>query len=156
MKKILLIGLVILALTACTPKAKPIFSAQDASITVSGKKLTPGMDYTTPVLSSPVDYYEATSCAYVGMDKIYTYESIEVYTYPDGNIDYILEIDLLESGQTTRGIKIGATLSEIEAVYGTTHTSQGLNIVYSDGQISLIFMMVNDKATQIRLTYSPK
>lgn len=156
MKKILLIGLAILTLSACAAKAKPSFSAADASITINGKKLTPGMDYTTPPLGTPVDYYEHSSCAYVGLDKIYTYDAIEVYTYPDGKTDYILEIDLLETGKTTRGIKIGSTLANVEAVYGTAYTTQGLNIVYADGQISLVIMLVNNKVDQIRLTYTPQ
>lgn len=158
MKKILYIALTVLVLAACSAKPKAGFTAAAANLVVDGKTLTPGMDYSTPVLGKPSDpakYYEAASCAYDGLDKIYTYDTIAVYTYPSGSKDYILEIDLLASGKTAAGIKIGSTLAQVEAAYGTAHTAQGLNIVYTDGKIAMVFQMDNGIVKQISLTYSP-
>ena len=39
----------------------------------NGKKLTLGVEYSSLDLGEPTDYYEVQSCAFDGMDKIYTF-----------------------------------------------------------------------------------
>lgn len=153
MRKIAVLLLTVLLMSACSSGEKPGFTATDASLTISGKTLTPGMDYTDPVVKDWVEYGEIDSCAYIGKDRTYTYTDFTVFTYPDEGNDYILEIELGAALSTGKGIKIGSALSDVEAKYGTTYEVKGLNYTYTSGQTQLIFKIENDKVSSIRLKY---
>jgi hypothetical protein len=152
MKRIISLLVLLSILSGCTG-ARAGFSAKDAEIVISGVTLKPGMEYTEPALTGWNDYAELVSCAYIGMDRIYTYEKVEVYTYPDGEKDFVLEIVLLDSAATTKGIKVGSTLADVEKAYGDNYTQDGFMIVYRDGQITLSFLVLNDKVEEIHLGY---
>jgi hypothetical protein len=153
MRKIAVIVLAVLMMSACSAAEKPGFKATDASITVNGKTLTPGMDYTDPLVKDWDEYGEIDSCAYIGKDRTYTYTDFIVFTYPDEGNDYILEIELGTDLATGKGIKVGSTLADIEAKYGTEYETKGLNVTYTSGQTQLIFNVVSDKVAKIRLKY---
>lgn len=152
MKKIIVLMVLLGILSGCTG-TKAGFTAKDAEIVVSGVTLKPGMNYTEPALTGWNDYAELVSCAYVGMDRIYTYDLVEVFTYPDGDSDYILDIVVFESASTTKGIKIGSTLMDIEKAYGKDYTQDGFMIVYRDGQTTLSFLVLNDTVEEIHLGF---
>ncbi|HBG77138.1 MAG TPA: hypothetical protein DDW86_09305, partial [Clostridiales bacterium] len=40
-------------------------------------------------LGKPANYFEAASCAFQGLDKVYTYSNFEIGTYPKGDKDFI-------------------------------------------------------------------
>ena len=85
----------------------------------NGKKLTLGSEYSSLDLGEPTDYYEVQSCAFDGMDKIYTFDNYEVHTYPDNGTDKVLSIYFLnDQVSTTEGVKIGDSLSSMLEVYG--------------------------------------
>lgn len=153
MRKIAALLLAVLMMSACSSAEKPGFKATDASLTVNGKTLTPGMDYTDPVIKDWVDYGEIDSCAYIGKDRTYTYSDFIVFTYPNEGNDYILEIELGADTATGKGIKVGSTLADVEAKYGTAYEIKGLNYTYTSGQTQLIFNVVSDKVAKIRLKY---
>lgn len=153
MRKIAVVLLTVLMMSACSPAEKPGFKATDASITVNGKTLSPGMDYTDPVVKDWVDYGEIDSCAYIGKDRTYTYTDFTVFTYPDEGNDYILEIELNADQSTGKGIKIGSSLTEVEAKYGTAYEIKALTYTFTSGQTQLIFNIVSEKVTKIRLKY---
>ncbi len=152
MKKIISLVVLLSILSGCTG-VKAGFTAKDAEIVVSGVTLKPGMEYTEPALTGWSDYAELVSCAYVGMDRIYTYDKVEVYTYPDGENDFVLDIVLLDSASTSKGITIGSSLADVEKAYGEDYTQDGFMIVYRDGQITLSFLVLNDKVEEIHLGY---
>lgn len=63
------------------------------------------------VLGEANHYYEVKSCAFEGLDKIYTYSSFEIYTYPNGSDDLISNIFLKDDTVTTKeGVYIGMSL----------------------------------------------
>jgi len=156
MKKTLLIMIIFSLLAGCAPKAQASFKAADASLTISGKTLTPGMTYTDPALTGWLDFTELTSCAYKGNDKVYEYADIMVYTYSDGVDDYILSIEFKGTTETSKGIRIGSTKAEVLKAYGSTYTTKILNVVYTDGQINATFLIVEDKVQAISLNYRPQ
>ena len=45
-------------------------------------------------LGEPVSYFEAASCAFEGLDKMYTYNGFELDTYPKGEKDYVSTVIL--------------------------------------------------------------
>ena len=61
----------------------------------------------------------ATSCRYVGEDKMFIYDFATVYTYPIDGKDMIDEIYIQDGDYTTaKDIGIGSTLDEVKAAYG--------------------------------------
>lgn len=94
-------------------------------------------------------YYEAASCAFDGLDKIYTYDSFEIDTYPTDDVDYIsaviLKDDLVE---TAEGICIGSSLSEVEAAYGEGSDDSGY-LTYEKDDMKLCFILEDDVVVSI-------
>ncbi len=91
------------------------------------------------------EYYEAPSCAFNGLDKVYTYSSFEIDTYPEGDKDYISAIifkdDMVE---TQEGVCIGQTKQKVEERYGTPSSSDAKLYIYEKGDMKLRFIFDAD------------
>ena len=85
-------------------------------------------------LGEPKSYYESASCAFEGMDKTYTYDSIIIDTYPDGEHDYVYRFWFMDDMvQTTEGIKIGDSSDAVAAAYGAeTYNGRSSYIIQKD------------------------
>lgn len=96
-------------------------------------------------LGEPDSYFEAPSCAFEGIDKIYAYGSIELDTYPMEQKDYVSTIvfkdDIIT---TTEGIGIGDTVEKMESVYGTSWTDADGMAVYEKDGMKLCFILEGD------------
>ena len=105
-------------------------------------------------------YSESTSCAFEGLDKVYTYSSLNLQTYPLGGKDYIygwwFEDDADEDAKTPEGIRVGSAQAEVEAAYSpdafngknafeVTKGSGKLTIILKDGVVNSIqYTVVTD------------
>lgn len=106
-------------------------------------------------LGEPLSYFEAASCAFEGLDKMYTYDHFEIDTYPDGDKDYISSIILLDDMITTpEGVYVGMTKGDMEAAYGTEYEVIAGTYVYTQGNTHLSFVMKNDEIVSITYTSS--
>ena len=106
-------------------------------------------------LGEPNDYYEVQSCAFDGMDKIYTFDNYEVHTYPDNGTDKVLSIYFLnDQVSTTEGVKIGDSLSSMLEVYGDGYEQLDTQYTYSKGLTQLRFIVENDVITSIEYNYN--
>lgn len=101
-------------------------------------------------LGNPVKYFEAASCAFEGLDKIYTYQHFEINTYPNGEKDIISSIvlkdDLIE---TPEGLAIGMTKADMEAAYGTDYEEKGNMCVYTKDGMHLSVLVENGVISSI-------
>jgi len=126
-----------------------IFQAQGVSGMVS---ISVDMD-AEPVIQSLGEadsYFEAPSCAFQGIDKMYTYSHFEIDTYPDGDTDKISMILFLDDlVSTAEGVCIGMTKEDMEKAYGTdyevsngfyryTKDNMKLSFIIEDGEIRSI------------------
>ena len=112
----------------------------------AGKELKVNMDFSevSDSLGEPVSYFEAESCAFQGLDKVYTYSDFVVRTYPDGDIDRISSVELKDDIVTTsEGAYIGMTGDEVKDLY-SGYTVEGdsdssMTVVDGDTKLSFIF-----------------
>ena len=101
-------------------------------------------------LGEPTKYYESESCAYQGLDKVYTYGGVTINTYPVGGVDYVLDIVLRDDTvSTAEGLCIGDPQAKVGEIYGTPTATRDnavcyikegtqLNFFFEDGAISTI------------------
>lgn len=101
-------------------------------------------------LGEPVAYYEAASCAFEGLDKIYTYSSFQLDTYPLDGVDMLASIyfkdDLV---QTQEGISLYMTKDDMIAAYGEATTVNGNEYIYEKGNGRLRFILKEDEIISI-------
>ena len=101
-------------------------------------------------LGEPADYFEAASCAFQGLDKIFYYNGFELGTYPKGDKDFVSYVNLLDDTVTTdKGIYLGSTLEDMKAAYGEDYSNEGTAYVYHKGETKLTFIVENNAVTQI-------
>lgn len=95
-------------------------------------------------------YYEAPSCAFQGLDKIYTYNSFEVDTYPQDGKDYISAVIFKDDSiSTPEGVAIGDSRARMEEAYGANGAEEGGKVVYSKDGMKLCFILQDDQIISI-------
>lgn len=57
-------------------------------------------------LGEPMEYFEAESCAFEGLDKIYTYSGFELHTYEMKGTDYVASVMFLDDSVSTKKVYI--------------------------------------------------
>ncbi|MBE5867931.1 MAG: hypothetical protein E7293_03100 [Lachnospiraceae bacterium] len=102
-------------------------------------------------LGEPVSYYEAASCAFEGMDKMYTYNSVEIDTYPDEKgkdriSGIIFKDDMVE---TPEGVSLFETKDDMIKAYGEDFTDENGTLVYEKDGMKLCFILDGDEIVSI-------
>lgn len=93
-------------------------------------------------LGEPTGYFESESCAFQGMDKVYTYGSIVISTYPEDDTDYILSIELKDDTVSTpEGISIGDAKDTVVSAYGEPSLETDAALSYQKGDCTLAFIL---------------
>lgn len=101
-------------------------------------------------LGKPDSYFEAPSCAFQGIDKMYTYSHFEIDTYPDGDKDKISMILFLDDlVSTSEGICIGMSKEDMEKAYGTDYEVSNGFYRYTKDNMKLSFIIKNGEITSI-------
>ena len=107
----------------------------------------------TPIidaLGEADSYFESPSCAFEGIDKTYTYGSIEVDTYPMEEKDYISAIVFKDDSVTTlEGVGIGDSVDKVKEVYGADGKGEGGMLVYMKDGMKLCFIIQDDAVAAI-------
>ena len=106
-------------------------------------------------LYEPLNYFEAPSCAFEGIDRIYYYRGFELYTFPVGDVDFISSINLTDdSVKTPEGVYLGMGLDKIVSAYGEGYTQSFGQYSYSLDDSSLSFLIEGDVVTAITYNYT--
>lgn len=135
-----------------TPVADPGYVYTQDGVEVAVKAL---MEPITAAWGEPDKYFESESCAFQGMDKVYTYGSVVISTYPENDKDYVLTIELKDDTITTaEGIYIGSSKADVTATYGVATQETDVALVYDKGDCQLTFFFEDDCVTNI--TYAAK
>jgi len=122
-----------------------VFESKGVSIQVDGE----AAEYLTG-LGEPISYYEAPSCAFGDLDKIYTFSGFEVDTYSLEGVDYVSVVILKDdSVSTPEGLCIGDPVSKIEEVYGEATSKEDTMITYKKDEMKLCFLIRDDAVVSI-------
>ena len=148
MKKLLSLSiafLLLISLFAACQKAEEekegeasyVFKNGDVSIAIDAEA--------APILESLgawKDYAESPSCAFEGMDKVYTYAGFEIETYCLSGVDYIACVRLLDdSVKTEKGIAIGSTKDAVKDAYGEPNEASDSALTYQTSGMKLQFLL---------------
>ena len=127
-------------------------SVDDFVFEYKGIRISPDMNTNEFLadLGEPLHYYEVKSCAFEGMDKIYTYTSFEISTYPNGANDLVSSIYFKDDTVTTEeGAYLGMAKSDVLALYGSNYTESAGAYIYSKGGMELHFIFDGETLASI-------
>ena len=94
--------------------------------------------------------FESDSCAFQGKDKVYTFPSFYLRTYPTDGKDYVSSIEFRDDTvQTDKGIYIGCTKSDVIEKYGEPSADNAGGLDYVKGDSMLSFVIADDVVTSI-------
>ena len=125
------------------------FTYKDTQISLSGE-----MAPVAQKLGEPDKYFESESCAFQGLDKVYTYGGVVIRTYPEKDIDYVLSIELKDDlTATEEGISIGDSSEKVTETYGEPDEKTDTSLIYNKGNSKLSFILESDK-TVSSITYT--
>ena len=161
MKKLVLSA--VLALSICMVFMLSGCGSSDSKLTsidIDGTKISCRMDM-AEVLSAfseyEYEYSESISCAYNGLDKIYDFtdKGFTVYTYPDGDKDYVLEVVVYSEdiSQADGKVKVGMSKEDLESMYGTDYSKDGeaISFAVKDEQ-SMYFLLDEGKVIEYAIS----
>jgi hypothetical protein len=104
------------------------------------------------MLGEPLGVFEAPSCAFDGIDRVFSYPGVQIHTYPGDDDDYVHTISLRDdSVKTMEGIYLGSSLSSVIEVYGNDFVLDSGMYTFTRGQTTLAFYVEDDMV--IGITY---
>ncbi len=108
-------------------------------------------------LGEPLDYFEAPSCAFDGMDKIYTYPGFELHVYTGKDADRVYSVLFTDDSVSTReGIALAATKEAVTKAYGAGFTQENEQYTYAAGDSLLSFLFENGEVASIEYELNVK
>ncbi len=104
-------------------------------------------------LGEPMEYFEAPSCAYQGLDKTYYYNGFEITTYTEKEVDYVASVLLVDDTVTTdKGIYIGSSIDDMIKAHGEDYEEKTGQYTYTKGDSQLQFIFKDDLIVSILYT----
>ncbi|NLB41944.1 MAG: hypothetical protein GX815_06725 [Clostridiales bacterium] len=102
-------------------------------------------------LGEPMDYFEAESCAFQGLDKIYYYGGFQLTTYPkDSNTDCVSIIDFNDDSVSTKeGIHIGSSEADLLEAYADDYAGGQGSYTYTQDEDSIMFIVEDGSVASI-------
>lgn len=121
------------------------FSASGVSVSMNSEA-----DAVVDALGEPLSYFESESCAFKGLDKIYTYDGFQLTTYPVDDVDYVYSVVFTsDMAETPEGIAIGSTVDEMLAAYGEDYSKSGDVYTYTKDKSTLKFITENSAVVSV-------
>ena len=104
------------------------------------------IDYVINNVGDPLGRFEQQSCAFDGIDIIFSYPGIQIYTYPAGAGNYIHTIGFFDDSVRTAegGIRLGARIQNVFDVYGDDYSFETGMYRFTRGLTVLEFLVEDD------------
>jgi hypothetical protein len=104
------------------------------------------------MLGEPRGVFEAPSCAFDGIDRVFSYPGVQIHTYPGTDDDYVHTISLRDdSVRTDSGIYLGMGFEAVIEAYGSDYTHESGMYTYTRSRTTLAFFIEDDMI--IGITY---
>lgn len=101
-------------------------------------------------LGEPKEEFTSPSCAGQGDGHLYTYDDIQIQTYPDGDKDLILYVALRTDNVATKeGIDLSSSKEDILAAYGDPTEETSSSLKFRHGDVILVFIFDGDSLISI-------
>jgi len=101
-------------------------------------------------LGEPLGIFEAPSCAFDGIDRIFSFPGVQIHTYPLDDLDFVHTISIRDDSVTTaNGIYLGSSWNDVLAAYGSEYDQDFGMFRFTIGQTTLSFFIEDDMVTGI-------
>jgi hypothetical protein len=102
-------------------------------------------DVLTKIGEPRFEPFEAPSCAFDGIDRIYSYYGVEIHTYSIGDEDFVHMVNFKDDSLSTpEGIHLGSSLAEMLNAYGNEYEKELGQYKYKKGNTYLSFLINSD------------
>ena len=102
------------------------------------------------MLGEPKQEFTSPSCAGQGDGHLYTYDDIQIQTYPEGDKDLILYVALRTDNVATKeGIDLSSSKEDILAAYGDPTEETSSSLKFRHGNVILVFIFDGDSLISI-------
>lgn len=124
------------------------------SIKYKDVELVPGTEFSTNKINEEANLSEIQSCAFDGVDKVYTYENLEITVASVNGKDTVYSVYFdNDEIETAEGLKVTDTKDKMIEKYGTEYKEElGSKYIYVNGNVELSFIIENDIITAIEYT----
>ena len=108
------------------------------------------MSLVLDALGQPLGVFEAPSCAFDGIDRIFRFPGVQIHTYPEGDLDFVHTISIRDdSVTTTEGIYLGSDFEAVIAAYGSNYEQEFGMFTFTRGETTLSFFVEDDMVVGI-------
>ena len=102
------------------------------------------------LLGEPIGVFEAPSCAFDGIDRIFRFPGIQIHTYPVDDDDFVHTISIRDDSVATQGgIFLGSSFADVVAAYGDDYDQDFGMFMFTRGRTTLSFFIEDDMVTGI-------
>lgn len=135
----------------------PAVNDREYTLTFNGVELIPGADYDASLLPEPGYTYEVPSCAFEGTDNVYSFDTVEITAFHDGNKEIIYAIAILDPNVCTdEGLYIGDDAARVIELYGEAYEENGTAMVYTGRNTMLTIIVQNGLVVDIEFSWIAK
>jgi len=101
--------------------------------------------YVIENVGEPLGIFEAPSCAFEGIDRVFAYPGVQIYTYPVGDDDFIHTITFFDDTiRTPEGrIRLGSSVQDVIDAYGEDFEDVSGVYTYRRGMTRIEFLIDN-------------
>jgi len=133
--------------TEAQASATSDFSLDVGNFTIS---MSQNIDDTISALGEPLGVFEQPSCAFDGIDRIFSFPGLQIHTYPVGDADFIHTVSIRDDSHVTgNGIYLGVNFNAVVAAYGSEYEQEGSMFTFTRGITFLQFFIESDIVTAI-------
>ena len=123
------------------------------AFTFNGVELIPGEAFDASGLPAAVATTTIPSCAFSGTDNVYTYDTVEIIAYDEGQGEHLYSVYLLDPNtETAEGLRLGDSLEKMVSLYGEDYVNNGTDeYAYYRGETILVVLAKNDVINSIEI-----
>lgn len=101
------------------------------------------------------NYFEAPSCAFKGLEKIYTYGNFNIHTYEDKGVDYVGSVSILDDSIATKeGLYLFSPVTKALKIYGEGYTKNMGQYTWTSGDKKSKLVMLEENGKIVSIEYS--